>query len=58
MRERINEYRVLVGKSEGKKHLKDLGVDGTIILKWSLNTMEMGVDCIGLTQDRNNGGLL
>jgi len=31
--EKINVYRVLVGKSEGKNHLEDLGVDGRIILK-------------------------
>ena len=28
--------RVLVGKSEGKTHLEDLGTDGTIILKWAI----------------------
>jgi hypothetical protein len=27
-------YRVLVGKSEGKRHLGRLVVDGRIILKW------------------------
>ena len=27
-------YRVLVGKSEGKNHLQDLGLDGRIILNW------------------------
>jgi hypothetical protein len=26
--------RVLVGRSEGKNHLNDFGVDGRIILKW------------------------
>jgi len=38
--------------------MEDLGVDGKIIIKWSLNTWERGVDWIDLTQDRNNGGLL
>jgi hypothetical protein len=28
------EYRVLVGRPEGKSHLKDLGVDGRILLTW------------------------
>ena len=28
--------RVLVGKPEGKNHLEDLGVDGSVILKWIL----------------------
>jgi hypothetical protein len=38
MRERMNAYRVLVWKPEGKNRLEDLDEDGTIILKWSLNT--------------------
>jgi len=38
MRERRNAYRVLVGKPEGKNRLEDLGIDGTIIVKWSFNT--------------------
>jgi hypothetical protein len=29
-----NEYRVLVWKPEGNTTLTDLGVEGTIILKW------------------------
>ena len=29
-------YMVLVGKPEGRNHLKDQGVDGRIILKWIL----------------------
>jgi hypothetical protein len=28
-----NVYSILVGKFEGKNHLEDLGVDGTIILE-------------------------
>jgi hypothetical protein len=28
------KYRVLVGRHEGRNHLKDLAVDGRIILKW------------------------
>jgi hypothetical protein len=27
-------YRVLVGRSEIRNHLEDLGIDGRIILKW------------------------
>ena len=34
--EKTNVYRVLVGKSEGKNHLEDVGVDGRVILKWIL----------------------
>jgi hypothetical protein len=32
--ERRGAYRALVGKPEGRNHLKDPGVDGRIILKW------------------------
>jgi hypothetical protein len=28
------QYRVLVGRTDGKRSLEDLGVDGRIILKW------------------------
>jgi hypothetical protein len=34
MRERRGEYKVLVGKPEGRNHLEDPGVDGRIILRW------------------------
>jgi hypothetical protein len=30
-------YRVLVGKPEGRKHLEDLGIERSIILKWALS---------------------
>jgi hypothetical protein len=33
MGERRSAYRALVGKPEGRNHLKDLGIDGRIILK-------------------------
>jgi hypothetical protein len=33
--ERRGVYRVFVGKREGKNHLKDLGIDGRVILKWN-----------------------
>ena len=36
MGERRGAYRVLVAKPEGKNHLEDLGVDGSVILKWIL----------------------
>jgi hypothetical protein len=32
----LNAYRFLVGKTERKTHLKDIGVDERIILKWVL----------------------
>jgi hypothetical protein len=36
--EKRNTYRVLVRRHEGKRHVEDLGVDGRIILRWSLKT--------------------
>jgi hypothetical protein len=33
-------YRDLVGKTEGKNHLEDLGVEGRIMLKWIFDGME------------------
>jgi hypothetical protein len=42
MRERRGVYRVWVGKSEGKKTLEDPGVDGRIILRWSLRQWDVG----------------
>jgi len=29
-------YRVLVGRTEGREHLEDLGIDRRIIIKWIL----------------------
>jgi hypothetical protein len=34
--EMISAYNILVGKTEGKIHSKDLGVDERIILEWIL----------------------
>jgi hypothetical protein len=36
--DRRGAYRVLVGKPEGKNHLEDPGLDGSIIVKWILET--------------------
>jgi hypothetical protein len=36
-------YRVLVGKPEGKDHLKDQGVDGRIGIKMDLTEIGWGV---------------
>jgi hypothetical protein len=38
-----NVYRVLVGKPEGKDHLKDKGVDGRTGSKWTLGRLAGGV---------------
>jgi hypothetical protein len=41
-------YRILDATSEGKKPLGDLGVDGTIILKWGLSRVGgYGLDSAG-----------
>jgi hypothetical protein len=34
-----NVYRVLVGKPEGKDHLKDQGIDGRMGSKWTLERL-------------------
>jgi hypothetical protein len=39
MGEGRNVYRVLVGKPEGKSHLKDQGLDGRMGSKWTLGRM-------------------
>jgi hypothetical protein len=38
-----NEYNVLVGKYQERCQFGDLGVDGRIILKWSIKTYFMKV---------------
>jgi hypothetical protein len=53
MEEGRNVYRVLVGKPEGKDHLKDQGVDGRMGSKWTLGGLVGGVEWIHLAQDRD-----
>jgi len=36
MGEKRGAYRVWVEKTEGKKHLEDLGINGRIIFRWIL----------------------
>ena len=50
--DRRYSYRALVGRSEGWNHLEDLGVDGSMILKWVFKNWGGGVDWIGLAQKR------
>jgi len=52
-RERRDAHRVLVGKPEGKSHLEDPGVDGSIILKWIFNKWDGSMDWINLAQNRD-----
>jgi len=46
MGERRGVHRVLVGKTEGKNHLEDQGIDGMIILRWIFMKWEVGT-CTG-----------
>ena len=47
-------YRVLVGKSEGKRPLGDLDLDGWIILEWISRRWDVSIwTWIGLAQDRD-----
>ena len=43
MGERRDVYRVLVGKSEGKRPLGIPGVDGRVILRWIFRKWNVGV---------------
>jgi triosephosphate isomerase len=40
MEKSTDAHWVLVGKSERRGHLKDLGVDGRIILKWIIRKLD------------------
>jgi hypothetical protein len=42
MGERRGAYRALVGKPEGRSHLEDPGIDGTIILRWIFERLDGG----------------
>jgi hypothetical protein len=42
MGEGRNVYRVLVGKPKGKDHLKDQGIDGRMVSKWTLGRLVFG----------------
>jgi hypothetical protein len=54
MGEGRNLYRVFGGKSKGKNHLKDQGVDGRIRPKLTLGRLLWGVEWIHLAQDRES----
>ena len=51
--ERRGSYRVLVRNVEEGDRLKDVGVDGRIILKWILKKSDGGMDWIDLVQSRD-----
>ena len=52
MEESKDAYRVLVWRPERRDHLDDLGVDGSVILKWILNTWDGNMDWTELARDR------
>jgi hypothetical protein len=54
MGEGRNVHRGLVGKPEGKDHLKDQDVDGRMGLEWILGRLAGGVEWIHLAQDRDH----
>jgi hypothetical protein len=50
---------VLVGKTKGKNHLEDPGVDGKIILRWIFRKWDVGgMYWIELAQDRDRWRVL
>ena len=53
MGDRRGVDRVLVEKPEGKSHLENPGVDGSIILKWIFRKWDEGHNWIDLSQDRD-----
>ena len=59
MGERRRICRVLVGKPEGKNHLKDPGVDGRIILKLIFRKWDVGIWTASIwLRIETGGGLL
>jgi hypothetical protein len=57
MEEKRNTCMVLVGKSEGREHLKNLVLDGRIILKLSRSKIGV-VESIRLAQEKDSGRVL
>jgi hypothetical protein len=52
-------YGVLVGRHEGKSHWEDLGVGGSITLRWALGRQgSVGRTGFGWLRIRSSGGLL
>ena len=51
-------YRVSVGKLKGRRPLRNPGVDWRIILRWTFEKWDGGMNWIGLAQKRIDGGFL
>jgi hypothetical protein len=60
MGDRRGAYRVFVGRSKGKNHLENLGIDEGIILKWILKKWdwEVWTALIWLRTETGGGRLL
>ena len=54
--ERRGVYRVMMGKSEGRDHLEDPGLDGRTILSWIFRKSEGGGGWSGLIWLRRGTG--
>jgi hypothetical protein len=54
MGDRRDACRLLLGRPEGKNHTEDLGVDGSIMLKWLFKKWDggHGLDYSVLNRDR------
>jgi hypothetical protein len=47
-------YRIFVEKPKERDHLEDIGMNGSIILKWVLSEIgRKGMDCIHLVQQKD-----
>ena len=53
MGDRRGAYGVLVGRPEGKNHLEDLSVDGSIMLTCINKQWDGSMDWIEVVQDRH-----
>jgi hypothetical protein len=43
----LHAHRIALGKSKGRYHLGDIGVDGKGILKWILKHSELDLSGLG-----------
>jgi hypothetical protein len=53
MGEKRGAYKILMWRPEGRRPLRNPGVDGRIILKWIFKKWDAGMDWIDLAQDRD-----